>query len=412
MAFPKLRNRKSPAPLVMIAERRNQDVRDNSVPPVGHVSPAGTPAADDPTPAVPVAAAQAGSPSGSGDGPAPWPEGGIPSHRAETGQRDEGREHDVAFWDWAPAGDSDGERFSFDDGPGAEGSGQEPPAPAAAPAPGAAPVVTPVEVTEARPRQEGIGRRFGKLDHVFGDTRMGAWRRRAVLAIVVGVAVTILVDWRLGLTCAVIVAIADTIYRSRAIAPSQPGVRMSKAQKQTQRQLVKMERAGYQALHSRLIPLSEDHIDHLVVGPAGVFAIDSEAWDKQLPVRTKNARQLWHGPFSMKERLEHARWEADQAAEYLSRHAEPGLLAALPGGTVSVRPAMAVYGPKIPWDIATIREVDVFSGGRLRYYLRRYAKQNHAGPLSATQIEQIWRAAHSAFPDHDPGVPAASPFAS
>ena len=358
------------------------------------------------------AAAQASS--GSSDGPAPWPEGGIPSQRPESGQRDEGRDRDVAFWDWAPAGDSEDMRFSLDDDPGAEGPGREGPAaaPPAAPAADAAPVVTPVEVTEVPPRREGIGRRFGKLDHVFGDTRMGAWRRRAVLAIVVGVLVTILLDWRLGLTCAVIVAIADTIFRSRMVAPSQPGLRMSKAQKQTQRQLMKLERSGYRALHSRLIPQSDDHIDHLVIGPAGVFAIDSEAWDKQLPVRTKNARQLWHGPFSMKERLEHARWEADQAADYLSRCAEPGLLASLPEGVVSVRPAMAVYGPKIPWDIATIREVDVFSGGRLRYYLRRYAKQNHARPLSTTQIEQLWRAAHSAFPDHDPGVPAASPFAS
>lgn len=364
-------------------------------------------------------------------GPAPWPEGGVPSQptgpapqagsasqagpapqAAESGQAAgsgqggdaEGHDRDVAFWDWAPAGDSEDMRFSLDDDPGAEGASQE-----AAP-PDAVPVVTPVEVTEVAPRKEGIGRRFGKLDHIFGDTRMGAWRRRAVLAIVVGILVTVLVDWRLGLTCAVIVAIADTIYRSRKVAPSAPGVRASKAQKQTQRQLIKMERAGYRALHSRLIPQSEDHIDHLVIGPAGVFAIDSESWDKNLPVRTKNARQLWHGPFSMKARLEHARWESDRAAEYLSRHAEPGLLASLPGGAISVRAAMAVYGPKIPWHIATIRDVDVFSGGQLRTYLRRYARQNHTR-LSPTQIEQIWRAAHSAFPDHDPGVPAVSPFA-
>jgi hypothetical protein len=240
---------------------------------------------------------------------------------------------------------------------------------------------------------------------------MGAWRRRAVLAIVVGLVVTIFLDWRLGLTLAVVVAIADTIWRSRAAIPAQRGVKMTKAQKQTQRQLVKLERSGYRALHSRLIPASEEHIDHLVIGPAGIFSIDSESWDKQLPVRTKNARQLWHGPFSMKDRLEHARWESEQAAEYLTARADPRLLASLTGGRVEVRPAMAVYGPKIPWDVATIRDVDVFSGARLRTYLRRYARQNHARPLNPTQIEQIWRVAHSAFPDHDPGVPAASPFA-
>ena len=37
---------------------------------------------------------------------------------------------------------------------------------------------------------------------------------------------------------------------------------------------------------------------------------------------------------------------------------------------------MAVYGPKIHWDVATIREVDVFSGPRLRKYLRRRAKNS------------------------------------
>ena len=97
-----------------------------------------------------------------------------------------------------------------------------------------------------------------------------------------------------------------------------------------------------------------------------MFAIDSEAWDKHLAVRTRNARQLWHGPFSMKDRLEHAHWESQQAADLLS-----GAM----GKPVAVRPAMAVYGPKIPWDVATIREVDVFSGPRLRKYLRRRARQ-------------------------------------
>jgi hypothetical protein len=336
----------------------------------------------------------------------------VPAQRADAGQAgDDGQGHDrdVAFWDWAPSNDSEDMRFSLDDDPGAGGD------PGATPAPGVAqaePAVTSAPYEEVLPPREGIGRKFGKLDHVFGDTRMGAWRRRAILAVAVGVIVSILVDWRLGLTLAVVVAIADSIFRSRSAPPQpHPGVRMTKAQKQTQRQLIKLEKSGYRALHSRLIPESEDHIDHLVIGPAGVFAIDSESWDKQLPVRTKNARQLWHGPFSMKERLEHARWEASQASDYLTRHAGPGTLSGLPGGVVSVRPAMAVYGPKIPWDIATIRDVDVFSGGRLRTYLRRYARQNHARPLNATQIEQIWRAAHSAFPEHDPGVPAASPFA-
>ena len=376
-------------------------------------------------------------PSASGDssGPAPWPGVSAPAPRADgypDGNEQADHDGEVPFWDWAPSEDSADMRFSLDEDPDAGPPGVKAATPAAAgpagpagpaaparpagprepgrPGASAEPVVTPVETADGPPPKEGIGHRFGRLDHIFGDTRMGVWRRRAIIAIFAGVLFTILTNWRIGLTLAVVAAIADTIYRSRVVAPPRPGIKMTKAQRLTARQLAKLERSGYKTLHSRLIPETDDHIDHLVIGPAGVFSIDSEAWDKHLPIRTKNARQLWHGPFSMKDRLEHARWESERAAEYVTSHAEPALLQSLPGGTVSVRPAMAVYGPKIPWDIATIRDVDVFSGGRLRTYLRRYARTNHARPLSQTQIDQIYRAAHGAFPNHDPGLPAQSPF--
>jgi hypothetical protein len=144
-------------------------------------------------------------------------------------------------------------------------------------------------------------------------------------------------------------------------------------------------------MHARPIPESQDQIDHLVVGPAGVFAIDSEDWDKRLAVRTKSGKQLWHGPNSKKDRLQHAQWEAQRAADLLS-----GAI----GKPVIVRPAMAVYGPRIPWDVATIREVDVFSGPRLRKYLRRRARQGEVRPLTDEEIERIFKAANEAFPHH------------
>jgi hypothetical protein len=61
---------------------------------------------------------------------------------------------------------------------------------------------------------------------------------------------------------------------------------------------------------------------------------------------------------------------------------------------------MAVYGPRIPWDVATIREVDVFSGPRLRKYLRRRARNGEVRPLTDEEIERIFRAANQAFPHH------------
>ncbi len=227
------------------------------------------------------------------------------------------------------------------------------------------------------------------LGDLMADSRMRIWKRRLLLAIVAGLVFTFIFTWRAGLTAAVLAAIADTIYRSRTTASMPPGVRLTGAQKRTQRQLARMERSGYRALHSRPIPGSREFIDHFVVGPTGAYAIDSESWDKRLPIRTRNARQLYHGPFTKKDRLEHARWEAQQASDRLTSEL---------GTPVHVRPVLAIYGPKVPWHIATIREVDVFDGDRLRRYLRRNAAMRDRPKLSAGEIEQIYAAAARVLP--------------
>ena len=81
------------------------------------------------------------------------------------------------------------------------------------------------------------------------------------------------------------------------------------------------------------------------------------------------------------------------------------LLSGAIGKPVAVRPVVAVYGPKILWDVATIREVDVFSGPRLRKYLRRRARQADVRPLTDDEIERIYKAANQAFPHLSPGSP-------
>jgi Nuclease-related domain len=303
---------------------------------------------------------------------------------------------DLPLWDWSPPADRSAEGHSAEEPPAGERAAGERAAgePAAEredpPKPEWKPVVTPVEEADAGP-----GRLGRSLSHLSGNPRMRVWQLRALVAVIVMVAFSILVNWKLGLTLAVIVVIADTIYRARKGYAGT--VRLTAAQRHTRRQLTKLSRAGYRAMHASPIPDSEDQIDHLVVGPAGVFAIDSEDWDKRLIVRTKSGRQLWHGPNSKKDRLEHALWEAQRAADLLS-----GEL----GTQVAVRPAMAVYGPKVPWDVATIREVDVFSGPRLRKYLRRRARNGDIRPLTDDEIERIFKAANKAFPHLSSGSPA------
>jgi hypothetical protein len=224
---------------------------------------------------------------------------------------------------------------------------------------------------------------------------MRIWRMRALIVVIVGVVFTVIASWEVGITLAIIAGIADTIYRSRSVEAgdvAQPGTvdrATIRAQKRTIKQLAGMERAGYVAVHRRPIPGSTEVIDHLVVGPTGVYAIDSEKWDKGLPIRTRNGKQLWLGPESKKERLEHARWEAGQASERLSARL---------GMEITVQPTLAIYGPKIPWDIAVIRDVDVFSGDRLKKYLRRRARRKGVPHLTTEQIAKIHEAVVAVLP--------------
>ncbi len=230
------------------------------------------------------------------------------------------------------------------------------------------------------------------LGSLANDPRLPIWIGRAVMAAVAGIAVTIWQDWRLGLTAAAAVAIADTIYRSRTTSVIPAALRVTSAQRRTRRRLFLVRPAGYIALHNRVIPGSDSVIDHLVIGPAGVFALDSERWDRRLPVRNITAGVLYHGPFSQKQRLRHARWEAAQAESQLSTTL---------GREISVRPAMVIYGPTIPWTVASLDGVDVFSGRRLRKYLRRQARASRSVRLDAEQIDEIHAAAVLALPPGD-----------
>jgi len=296
---------------------------------------------------------------------------------------------DLPLWDWSPPAEPSALEPSAEEPSAGEPPAAEPPAGRAEPSkPEWKPVVRPAGEA-AGDAQPGIGQPRGSLAQLAANPRMRIWELRLVVAVVILGVFWYLVSWKLGLTLAIVAIIADTIYRARKSSAGK--IRLNAAQRRTRRQLTKLGRAGYLALHARPIPESQDQIDHLVVGPAGVFAIDSENWDKRLAVRTKSGKQLWHGPFSMKDRLQHAQWEAQRAAD---------LLSGATGKPVTVRPAMAVYGPRIPWDVATIREVDVFSGPRLRKYLRRRARQGEVRPLTDEEIERIFKAANEAFPHH------------
>jgi hypothetical protein len=221
------------------------------------------------------------------------------------------------------------------------------------------------------------------------DPRKSMWIRRAVASAAAGIIVSALADWRLGLTAAAVIAIAHTIHRSRTTAAIPAAVRAPSAHRRTRRRLARLDRAGYRALHARAVPGSQCVIDHLVVGPGGVYSVDSERWDRRLPVRATKGGKLYHGPFCQADRLTHAIWAADEARRVVS--------AAL-GQQLMVKPAMVIYGPTIPWTVASVRGVDVFCGRRLRKYLQQAAKATSVARLDPDEIERIHAAAAHVLP--------------
>ncbi|GAA1645557.1 hypothetical protein GCM10009733_048360 [Nonomuraea maheshkhaliensis] len=210
-------------------------------------------------------------------------------------------------------------------------------------------------------------------------------RNRLIVAVAAGLVVGFLVrDWRVGVTAGVIAAVLEAVWRARSNSSVPAWRRSSVAERRTEAQLRKLERSGYRTLHARAIPGSEAQIDHLVVGPTGVYAVDSEKWDRRLPVRVQMGKKLFHGPFDMKPRLTEAKWEASQASTLISESF---------GREIAVVPSLAIYGPPVPWKIMTIRGVDVYQGDRARKWI---TKRERA--LTTTEIDRIYDIAAQALP--------------
>jgi hypothetical protein len=210
-----------------------------------------------------------------------------------------------------------------------------------------------------------------------------------MISVAAAIAVSAVADWRSGLTAAAAIAIADTLRRSRVTAAFPAAVSASSAHRRTRRRLARLGRAGYRSLHSRAVPGSLGVIDHLVIGPGGVYSVDAERWDRRMTLHTTKGGTLYHGPFCQSDRLSHAVWAAEQARKLVS--------AAL-GKQLIVQPAMVIYGPTVPWTVASISGVDVFCSRRLRKYLRQAAKSRPAARLGADEIEEIHAAAARALP--------------
>jgi hypothetical protein len=127
-------------------------------------------------------------------------------------------------------------------------------------------------------------------------------------------------------------------------------------ERRTARLLSHLEGYGWAVLHDLAVPGSRANLDHLVIGPGGVFVIDSKQYRGRLQLDPSG--RLWHGRYPLASTLRTVSFEADQAAQVLP---DPG---------VAVLPIVAVHGARVPWGKVIVEGVPVVTARRLPSMLR------------------------------------------
>jgi hypothetical protein len=127
-------------------------------------------------------------------------------------------------------------------------------------------------------------------------------------------------------------------------------------ERRTARLLGQLEREGWATLHDLAVPGSRANLDHLAIGPGGVFVIDSKQYRGRLQLDPSG--RLWHGHYPLDPALRAVSFEADQAAQVLT---DPEVL---------VVPIVAVHGARVPWGKIVVNGVPVVPARRLPSMLR------------------------------------------
>ena len=108
-----------------------------------------------------------------------------------------------------------------------------------------------------------------------------------------GLAVAVLVGWRL---------------RFRPSEQARAWQRGAHGERHTARLLRRVARDGYVVFHDLAVPGSPANVDHLVMGPSGVFVIDSKQWSGS--VHQGSDGLAWHNHYRLDRTLATIRWQA------------------------------------------------------------------------------------------------------
>jgi hypothetical protein len=145
---------------------------------------------------------------------------------------------------------------------------------------------------------------------------LAAWARslawRAPLIAAVGLIVQVLASQaglpQGGLVGLVVAALVAWRLRFRPSDQVTAWQRGAEGERRTARLLDRLTRDGYVVFHDLAVPDSDANVDHLVIGPSGVFVIDSKQWTGS--VHQSPDGLAWHNHYRLDRTLQTVRWEA------------------------------------------------------------------------------------------------------
>jgi len=168
------------------------------------------------------------------------------------------------------------------------------------------------------------------------------------LAFAAGLVVGTLTRWSLLLLPILVVGLgaglALTTARRRALVASwRQG---AKGEQQTARLLAKLEREGWRVLHDLAIPGSRVNVDHLAIGPGGVWVIDSKLWGRRVHW---DPRHGWmHGQAAIAPELNTTRWEVAEVEQALVDSLSRAARHVAGDRGIIVHQAWCVHGEPLP----------------------------------------------------------------
>jgi hypothetical protein len=148
-------------------------------------------------------------------------------------------------------------------------------------------------------------------------TRSLAWRAPLIAA--AGVLVQILAA-QVGLPDAGLVGLVAAMVvgwrlRFRPSEQARTWQRGGAGERRTARLLDRLTRDGYVVFHDLAVPDSPANVDHLVIGPTGLFVIDTKQWTGS--VHQGSDGLAWHNHYRLDRTVETARWEAETLGRLL-----------------------------------------------------------------------------------------------